>query len=136
MQFLFAPLGPFIDRIGRRPVMLISIAISAAGHFIFAMAGSLWVLFLSRGVAGFGSANLGTAQALIADSTSLEDRAKGMGLVGAAFGLGFILGPYRCTPRPASSHNPRFAAGILLSLTCLREVFTDVAEEGETDDGR
>ena len=115
MQFLFAPFwGRLSDRIGRRPVMLISIAISAAGHFVFAMAGSLWVLFLSRSIAGFGCANLGTAQALIADSTSPEDRAKGMGLVGAAFGLGFILGPaigallgqYHPT-------TPLFAAGIL-----------------------
>ena len=115
MQFLFAPFwGRLSDRIGRRPVMLVSIAISAAGHFIFAMAGSLWVLFLSRGVAGFGSANLGTAQALIADSTSLEDRAKGMGLVGAAFGLGFILGP--AIGALLGQHHPTtplFAAGIL-----------------------
>lgn len=94
MQFLFAPvLGRLSDRIGRRPVLLVSLTGSFVGYVLFAFAGSLWGLFFARMVAGIAGANIGTAQAYIADSTSFEDRAKGMGLIGAAFGLGFILGP-------------------------------------------
>ena len=94
MQFLFAPFwGSLSDRYGRRPIILSSIFISAIGYFIFASAQSLQLLFLSRALSGFGNANLGAAQAIIADSTTGADRAKGMGLIGAAFGLGFIFGP-------------------------------------------
>jgi MFS family permease len=94
MQFLFAPmLGRISDRIGRRPVLLISLAGSLVGYLLFAFAESLTGLMVARIIAGIAGANIGTAQAYIADSTSLEDRAKGMGLIGAAFGLGFILGP-------------------------------------------
>lgn len=94
MQFIFAPIwGRLSDRIGRRPVMLASIAVACVGYFIFAIAETLPILFIARMLAGFGSANIGTAQAIIADSTSPEKRAKGMGLIGAAFGLGFIFGP-------------------------------------------
>ncbi|MEO8035995.1 MAG: MFS transporter [Acidobacteriota bacterium] len=94
MQFFFAPIwGRLSDRIGRRPVILISLATSAAGYLLFGFARSLWVLFASRLIAGAGGANIGTAQAYIADSTTPENRAKGMGIIGAAFGMGFILGP-------------------------------------------
>ena len=94
MQFLFAPLwGALSDRFGRRPIVLLSIACSAAGFLAFGFATSLWMLFLSRMIAGFGNANLGTVQAIVADVTSGKDRAKGMGMIGAAFGLGFIFGP-------------------------------------------
>ena len=94
MQFFFAPVwGRLSDRVGRRPVLLISLTASTAGYLLFAFSHSLTVLFLSRIIAGIGGANIGTAQAYIADSTSHENRAKGMGLIGAAFGLGFILGP-------------------------------------------
>jgi MFS family permease len=94
MQFFFAPIwGRVSDRIGRRPVILISLTASCTGYFLFAVAHSLALLFVSRIIAGVGGANIGTAQAYIADSTTLENRAKGMGLIGAAFGLGFILGP-------------------------------------------
>lgn len=94
MQFLFAPVwGRLSDRIGRRPVLLISLTASFAGYLLFAFTRSLTVLFVSRVIAGIGGANIGTAQAYIADSTTEENRAKGMGLIGAAFGLGFILGP-------------------------------------------
>ena len=94
MQFFFAPVwGRLSDRIGRRPVLLVSLAASFTGYLLFAFAGSIAWLFVSRIVAGIGGANIATAQAYIADSTTDENRAKGMGLIGAAFGLGFILGP-------------------------------------------
>jgi DHA1 family tetracycline resistance protein-like MFS transporter len=94
MQFFFAPIwGRVSDRIGRRPVILISLTASCAGYFLFGVAHSLVVLFISRIIAGAGGANIGTAQAYIADTTTVENRAKGMGLIGAAFGMGFILGP-------------------------------------------
>ncbi|MEO8218606.1 MAG: MFS transporter, partial [Acidobacteriota bacterium] len=94
MQFFFAPVwGRLSDRIGRRPVLLISLTGSAIGYGIFAVAHSLAVLFVSRIVAGIAAANIGTAQAYIADTTAPENRAKGMGMIGAAFGMGFIFGP-------------------------------------------
>jgi MFS family permease len=94
MQFFFAPIwGRVSDRVGRRPVLLISLTASFCGYLLFAFSRSLALLFASRVIAGIGGANIGTAQAYIADSTSPENRAKGMGLIGAAFGLGFILGP-------------------------------------------
>jgi multidrug resistance protein len=94
MQFFFAPVwGRLSDRMGRRPVLLISLTASFTGYLLFAFSHNLTVLFGSRVIAGIGGANIGTAQAYIADTTSPENRAKGMGLIGAAFGLGFILGP-------------------------------------------
>lgn len=94
MQFLFSPFwGRLSDKLGRRPIILISVAFSALGHLIFGMSSTIAVVFLARILAGFGNANLGTAQAIISDSTTSENRAKGMGLIGAAFGLGFLLGP-------------------------------------------
>ena len=93
-QFLFAPLvGRLSDRVGRRPVMLLTIAINCAGYLVFGLAGSLATLFAARITTGLGSANLGTAQAIMADLTPPEQRARGMGLIGMAFGLGFIFGP-------------------------------------------
>ena len=94
MQFLFAPiLGRLSDRFGRRPVILFSLAGTVIGYLLFAFARSLPLLFASRLLDGATGGNIGTAQAIIADTTSREDRARGMGLVGMAFGLGFIFGP-------------------------------------------
>jgi MFS transporter, DHA1 family, tetracycline resistance protein len=94
MQFFFAPIwGRLSDQIGRRPVLLVSLLASTTGYVLFAFSHSLTVLLISRIIAGAGGANIGTAQAYITDSTTAENRAKGMGLIGAAFGLGFILGP-------------------------------------------
>jgi DHA1 family tetracycline resistance protein-like MFS transporter len=94
MQFLFAPvLGRLSDRIGRRPVLIISLVGSFSGYLLFAAADSLFLLFISRIVAGVAGANIATAQAVIADITPRDQRARGMGLIGAAFGLGFIAGP-------------------------------------------
>jgi DHA1 family tetracycline resistance protein-like MFS transporter len=94
MQFFFAPVwGRLSDRIGRRPVLLVSITGSALSYLLFAFAPNLVLLFVSRMFAGIMAANISTAQAYIADVTAPEDRAKGMGMIGAAFGLGFVFGP-------------------------------------------
>jgi multidrug resistance protein len=94
MQFLFAPLwGRLSDRVGRRPVILIGLFGSFISYLLFGLADSLPVLFAARLCAGVAGANIPTAQAFIADTTTPENRAKGMGLVGAAFGLGFVFGP-------------------------------------------
>lgn len=94
MQFIFAPMwGRLSDRVGRRPIILMGVAMSAVGYLVFGMAESLWLLFAARILAGIGNANISTAQAYIADVTSPQNRARGMGLIGMAFGLGFIFGP-------------------------------------------
>ena len=93
-QFLFAPFwGRLSDRIGRRPVILLGLLGSAVSYAFFAMATSLAALFAARTLAGIAGANVPTAQAFIADTTTPETRARGMGIIGAAFGLGFIFGP-------------------------------------------
>jgi MFS family permease len=94
MQFLFAPLlGRLSDRFGRRPVLLVSLFGTVLGYLLFAFARSLPLLFASRLLDGATGGNIGTAQAIIADTTGPEERARGMGLVGMAFALGFIFGP-------------------------------------------
>ena len=93
-QFLGTPFwGGVSDRIGRKPVLLISMAGHAASYLILAYADSLLLLIASRALGGFTSANLATAYAYIADTTSEDERAKGLGRISAAFGLGFIFGP-------------------------------------------
>lgn len=94
MQFAAtALLGKLSDRVGRRPIILATTLINAVGYTLFAFAGSYVVLFLSRIVSGFAGGNISAAQAYIADITSPADRSRGMGLVGAAFGIGFSVGP-------------------------------------------
>jgi len=94
MQFIFSPiLGSLSDRYGRRPILFFSIIGSAIGYLFIGFASALWMVFLGRIIAGITGGNISTAQAYIADSTSKENRAKGMGLFGAMFGLGFIFGP-------------------------------------------
>src|SRR5437762_12890886 len=94
MQLIFAPiLGRLSDKYGRRPVLLISIIGTGIGFLILGFANTLWMLFAGRILDGITGGNISTAQAYIADITTKEDRAKGMGLIGAAFGLGFIFGP-------------------------------------------
>ncbi len=94
MQFVFAPFwGHLSDRIGRRPVILASSALMAVSLVAFGLAPNYWVLLAARGFAGFAGANIGVAQAYVADVTTPENRAKGMGMVGAAIGLGFVIGP-------------------------------------------
>ena len=95
MQFIFAPLwGRLSDRIGRRPVLLIGLGGYAITFFLFGFVSSLWMLFAIRILAGMiSSATLPTAMAYIADITEEDERSKGMGMMGAAMGLGMILGP-------------------------------------------
>lgn len=94
-QFVFAPLwGTLSDRHGRRPVMLATIGVTAVCLSGFAAAQALWLLFLFRTLHGAGAANIATAQACVADLTTPERRAAGMGLIGVAFGVGFTLGPW------------------------------------------
>ena len=94
MQLLFTPvLGRLSDRHGRRPVLFLSLLGTSLGFFILGFATTLWMLFAGRIIDGITGGNISTAQAYIADVTSEEDRARGMGMIGAAFGLGFIFGP-------------------------------------------
>lgn len=93
-QFVMAPvLGRTGDRYGRRPVMLISIAGSCVAMLVLGFASSLAMVFVARFVTGMSSANISTAQAIVADRVSPEERAKYMGMMGAAIGLGFVFGP-------------------------------------------
>ncbi len=94
MQFLFSPVwGARSDRTGRRPVLLLTVAGSAVSYLLLVFSGSFVVFLASRVLAGIMGGNLAVAVAAVADVTSRENRAKGMGLVGAAFGLGFLTGP-------------------------------------------
>jgi MFS family permease len=94
MSMITAPLwGGLSDRIGRRPVLMASMAAGALAYLGLAFATGLWMLFAARAFAGACAGNIAAAQAYIADVTPPEQRAKGMGMIGAAFGLGFIIGP-------------------------------------------
>lgn len=89
--------GPFwgrlSDRTGRKPVIMICLAGGALAYVALGLADQLWMIFVARGFAGLMAGNLGVASAMMADITGPENRARGMGLIGAAFGLGMILGP-------------------------------------------
>ncbi len=94
MQFLFSPvLGSLSDRFGRRPVILVSLLGSGLDYLVLAWAPTIGWLYLARIVSGFTAANFSAASAYIADVTPPEKRAAGFGMIGAAFGLGFIAGP-------------------------------------------
>ena len=94
MQFVAtALLGRLSDRIGRRPILLTTMVFNAAGYVLFALAPSYALLFVARVISGFASGNISAAQAYVADITPPAERARGMGTIGAAFGIGFVLGP-------------------------------------------
>lgn len=93
-QFFFTPLwGAFSDKYGRRPIILVSIMISTVSYIVFSFSTTLVILLFARLLSGIGSGNISAAQAYISDITEPKDRAKSMGMIGAAFGLGFIFGP-------------------------------------------
>ncbi len=131
MQLLFAPLwGRLSDHIGRRPVIMVGLAGSVVFYSLFGVATvmvSLPLLFAARIGAGIAGATVSTAQAYIADSTSLAERSKGMALIGIAFGLGFTFGPllgYLAVPggREAGPW-PGFAAAGLSAVALLLAFF-------------
>ena len=94
MQFIFSPIwGRWSDRVGRKPIILVGLMGSCLSYLGLALSTSLAMLFIARIVGGIAGAHIPTAQAYIADVTTPENRARGMGMVGAAFGLGFIFGP-------------------------------------------
>src|SRR3989344_8693148 len=93
-QFLFSPiLGRLSDKYGRKPILVISSFINAASYLLIFLSQAFWIIILARIIAGIGSANISVAQAYIADTSASHERTKRMALLGAAFGLGFIVGP-------------------------------------------
>ena len=125
MQFVAAPWwGRLSDRVGRRPVLLVSLAGSTLSYLLFALANNVEWLFVSRMLAGLAGANISVAQAFIADTTSTEERARGMGMIGAAFGLGFVFGPVIGGLLAHYGHAaPGFAATIICGLNFVAAVF-------------
>ena len=121
MQFLFGPvLGNISDRFGRRPVLLLSMFIVFIDNLIMAAAGALWVLFIGRIVGGIASATQSTASAALADMSKPEEKAANFGLVGAAFGIGFVLGPLVGGLLGAyGTRAPFYAAAILALLNVI-----------------
>ena len=120
MQFLFAALwGKLSDRYGRRPILLLTLSGSVIAYIGLGVANSSWILFVARGLAGGMAGNISTAQAYVAAITTPTNRSRGMGVIGAAFGLGFIFGPAiggiltGTDPQNANFHLPSlFAAGL------------------------
>ena len=132
LQFVGAPLlGRLSDRFGRKPVLVISQIGTFIGFVLLGLADTLWLLFLSRVIDGISGANIATAMAVITDSTSSKTRTQGLGLIGAAFGIGFIIGPIIAFAALAATNNnyqaPAYiAAGfslisILLTIFWLKE---------------
>ena len=94
MQFLFGPvIGNLSDRFGRKPILLVSLVVMAADYLVMALAGSIWLLLAGRVVGGITAATHATANAFMADISRPEEKAANFGLIGAAFGIGFVLGP-------------------------------------------
>jgi len=94
IQFIFNPiLGSLSDRYGRRPIIVLSLLFTVASYILFSFATSFLILLISRVLGGLGGSNIAVAQAYIADITEKHERSKGMGIIGAAFGLGFVFGP-------------------------------------------
>ena len=125
-QFLAAPFwGRLSDRIGRRPVLLVSLAGASASYVWLGFSESLWMLFAARAVGGAMAGNISAAFAYVADITTRENRSKGMGMIGAAFGLGFIAGPAiggilaGSDPVNADFQSPAFAAAALSAAALL-----------------
>lgn len=136
-QFISAPvLGRLSDRIGRKPVLSVSLAGAAGSYLLLAFASELWMLFAARAIGGLMAGNISTAFAYVADVTTPANRAKGMGIIGAAFGLGFIFGPAiggvlaGHDPANADFQSPALAAfalsalALVLCLTVLKESLT------------
>lgn len=128
MQFIGAPiLGRLSDRFGRKPVLIASQIGTLIGFLMLGFANSLIILFLSRLIDGLSGANISTAQAIIADSTTEKTRTQGLGLLGAAFGLGFTVGPLIAFVALAASgnnfHVPAFIAAFFSAISLIMSWF-------------
>ncbi|MEK0447416.1 MAG: Tetracycline resistance protein class [Verrucomicrobiota bacterium] len=121
VQLVFAPVfGRISDRIGRKPVLLFSVIGTAVGFFVIGRAEAAWMLFLGRVIDGASGGNIGTAQACVADVTPPDRRSKAMGMIGVAFGLGFIMGPALGGLLASYSHSaPFYFAGALSVANAL-----------------
>lgn len=120
-QMMFSPvLGKLSDRIGRKPVIIIALVGSSVGSFITGAAGALWVLFLGRFLDGASGASIAVAQGAVADIAPPEQRARLMGMLGAAFGLGFVLGPaIGGLASLGGPHVPFYLAGTLAAINAV-----------------
>lgn len=121
MQFLFGPvLGGLSDRYGRRPVLLISLVVMSLDYLVMAVAGSIWLLLIGRIVGGITAATQSTANAYMADISAPKDKAANFGLIGAAFGLGFVLGPLiGGLLAEFGTRAPFYAAALLAALNAI-----------------
>jgi DHA1 family tetracycline resistance protein-like MFS transporter len=121
MQFLFGPvLGGLSDRFGRRPVLLISLVVMSLDYLVMAVAGTIWWLLIGRIVGGITAATHSTANAYMADISKPEDKAANFGLLGAAFGIGFILGPLiGGLLAEYGTRAPFYAAAVLAALNAI-----------------
>jgi len=127
MQLIATPyLGALSDRIGRRPVLIISQIGTVLSFILLGIANSLPLLFVARILDGISGGNISTAQAYISDVVDEKDRAKAFGLIGAAFGLGFIVGPALggILSRGGNYHLPAFAAAAISFISLLLTIFT------------
>lgn len=121
MQLLFAPvMGRLSDRVGRKPVLVISLAGTALGSLLMGVAGSLWVLFLGRIIDGISGGSVSTAHAAVTDMAAPGQRARLIGLLGAAFGLGFVIGPaVGGLAALGGRHIPFFVAAAIAGINAL-----------------
>jgi MFS transporter, DHA1 family, multidrug resistance protein len=125
LQFLFAPLwGSLSDRYGRKPILMLGVLGNAIAQLLFGFSSALWMLFAARALAGIlSSATLPTAMAYVSDSTSTEERGGGMGMIGAAMGIGMVLGPGLGGVLAARSLSTPFFLASILSVIALGLIF-------------
>ena len=123
-QIVFAPvLGRISDRVGRKPVIVVSLVGTAVGSFITGAAGALWVLFLGRLIDGASGASVAVAQGAVADIAPPEQRAKLLGMLGAAFGVGFVLGPaLGGLAALGGPHVPFYVAGTVAAVNAIAAI--------------
>jgi MFS transporter, DHA1 family, tetracycline resistance protein len=128
-QFFASPIwGRLSDRLGRKPILLVSLTCSVLSYLWLGFADALWMLFAARLLAGAGAGNISAAQAYITDVTDEKNRAKGMGMIGASFGLGFTLGPAiggllaGSDASSATLSRPAFAAALLSAIALVLAV--------------
>ena len=136
MQFIFSPvLGALSDRIGRRPVILGALVIMSLDYLLMAVAGSIWLILIARMIGGISAANQAVASAYVADISKPEEKAARFGLIGAAFGMGFVIGPFIGGELAEfGTRAPFYAAAILAGLNALLGFF--VLSETVTDKNR